>query len=469
MSKQQVMTHSDKVKDKSSRPEALMYPDRIRSEMAGKTILVIGTSDHGAGYVWDVYRNIKLKVVLVTHKALSDQESKVDTVIRYDYYNDQSDIDAHVDNIIRLLGKQVLDIDGCFTFTEEDTPITAVLCQKVGLRGVLPEAAMTVRSKQNTYDTLRSNGNKSLFDTEKYAPISYRIRNEKDITEAKKIKYPAVLKPENDAGSWGVTKVMSQDDCLLQYNKLQKRFESSYFGGNFGKSMVLMEFLEGLSYNVDVVIYDGEFLAAFIADIGLYMSNRLVDTVTCHPTNLCMDFQQQLHTAAHQSCCKVGLLHGVFNTEWKMTKSGPKLVEINGRIGGYRRSIVYKTTHGVILWEIAAAIACGIKPSFPDISIRCFAVGTHLYSHLHGKQFLKKEVNAKLKNLAESKSILLQMRHDTVDMHGDDKTFPIGFCHLVALSNTSIKHARQKLLDLYRDLGFTETGYDVEQFTSVWA
>ncbi|XP_033739332.1 carnosine synthase 1-like [Pecten maximus] len=262
---------------------------------------------------------------------------------------------------------------------------------------------------------------------------------------------------------------MSEDDCIQQYNRIQKSFGASYFGGTFGKSMVLMELLEGLSYNVDLAIYDGELMAAFITDIGLYIPNRYIDTTTCQPTNLSAELKDQLITAAHQCCCKVGLLNGVFNAELKMTESGPKIIEINGRIGCYRRCIVYKSTHGVYLWEIAAAIACGIKPSFPDGSSRCFAVGTYLFSKFHGKQFMKKEVNRKLTSLAEEKVILLEMRYETVDLQNNDKEFLDTFCHLVALSSTSIKDARQTLIHLYRDLGFTQTEYDIERFTSVWA
>ncbi|XP_069102063.1 carnosine synthase 1-like [Argopecten irradians] len=452
-----------------SEQEVSIYPDQVRERLAGKTIIVIGTGDRGASQVWGIFIKANIKVILVAHEVFSTAVSKVDSFIYYDYYIDQSDKDHHANNIIKLLGNRIPDIDGCFTFTEADIPITAIICQKLGLRGFLPEAAITVRSKHNTYMVLRTKPSHAKYHTENYSPLSYRIEHEEDIKASKEIKYPAILKPEHAVGSWGVVKVMSEEDCLQQFRKLQNDFESSYFGVMFGKCMVLMELLEGLSYDVDVVIYDGELLAAFTSDVGLYVSNIFNNTTTCHPSNLPPELQQQIQMAAHQCCCKVGLLNGVFNTEWKMTKSGPKLVEINGRIGGYRRSIVYKTTHGVILWEIAAAIACGIKPSFPDISVRSFAVGVHLFSHLHGKQFLKKEVNTKLKSLAERKSILVEMRHDTVDFHDDDREFHISFCHLVALSKISIKHARQNLIDLYRDLGFTETDYDIERFTSVWA
>ncbi|XP_069110451.1 carnosine synthase 1-like [Argopecten irradians] len=442
-----------------------VYPEQMRQALEGKTILVIGTSNSGNRLIWDIFTEVKLKVILVAHTVYSDEPNKVHSLICYDYSN-QSDIDSHANNIIQLLGDR--HIDGCFTFTEADTPITAVICQKLGVRGIHPDAAMTVRSKHNTYQILRQNTTDCLYTTEIYSPISYRIGTVRDISDAKKITYPAVLKPEFDVGSWGVVKVTSKDDCLSQINRLQRNFDTSRLGGKFGKSLVLMELLQGLSYNVDVVIYDGELMIGLITDVGLYLPNMFVDTATCQPSSLSDELQTELTTAAHQCCCKVGLVNGVFNTEWKITESGPKLVEINGRIGMYRRSIVYKTTHGVILWEIAAAIACGIKPSFPDISVRSFAVGAYLYTKFHREQFLKKEVIQTLKSLANAKAILLEM-FELKDLKQNEEEFPLSFCHLVALSNKDIKHARQALLDLYRSLGFTETEYDIEKFTSLWA
>jgi carnosine synthase len=40
-------------------------------------------------------------------------------------------------------------------------------------------------------------------------------------------------------------------------------------------------------------------------------------------------------TAAHQCCTEIGLVDGVFNVEMKMTKTGPNLIEINARMGGF--------------------------------------------------------------------------------------------------------------------------------------
>ncbi|XP_060084971.1 carnosine synthase 1-like [Ylistrum balloti] len=447
--------------------EYITYPNQVREKLHGKMILVIGSSKSGARKVWDIFTKAKLKVIMVAPKASNFGADKVDTCIYYDYYTEKSDMEKHADNIIELLGDRVRNIDGCFTFTEEDTPISATVCRKLQLRGFHPDAALTVRSKYKTYEALRSKINKTKYKTEEYSPVSYRIQSEEDIKEAKKIIYPAILKPEQDAGSWGVVKVISEEDCEQQYKRIQSIFSASSFGERFGKSMVLMELLEGPSYNVDLVIYDGELMAAFITDIGLYLPNMFNDTTTCIPSNLSAKLKDQLTTAAHHSCCKVGLLNGVFNTEFKMTQSGLKIVEINGRVGCYRRCIVYETVHGVNLWEIAATIACGIKPRFPDALPRCFAVGVYLFNKFHAKQFLKQDVHQKLRSMAEAKDILMAMRTETAEVDCE-KEFAKPFCHLVVLDSTSIQRARQALIQLYKDLGFTEKEYNLERFTSMW-
>ncbi|XP_021354857.1 carnosine synthase 1-like [Mizuhopecten yessoensis] len=454
---------------KMASQECVTYPDQVREKLAGKTILIIGSSTSGHRLVWDIFTSAKIKVIMVGHKKSNDGAGTVETFFHYDYYTDQSDIEKHASNIIQLLGDRVKDIDGCFTFTEEDTPITAVIFEKLKLKGFHPDAAITVRSKQKTYEAMKSNTSNTPFKTEKYSPVSFRIRNESDIKKAKEITFPAILKPEHDASSWGVVKVISEDDCLLQYNKIQKEFKESSFGETFGTSMILMELLDGLSYEVDVVIYEGQLMAAFVSDIGLYLPNSYACTSVCIPSNLSAERQDQLKTAAHHCCCKVGLVNGVFNSEFKMTSSGPKLVEINGRVGSFRRCIVYETIYGVNLWEIAAAIACGIKPCFQEVTPRCFAVGAYLYIRFHGEQFFKEDISLKLSSMAEANDILLLRESETIDLQCENEEFLRPFCHLVALNKTSTKHARHMLTQLFQDLGFTGTDYDIEQFTSVWA
>jgi hypothetical protein len=47
------------------------------------------------------------------------------------------------------------------------------------------------------------------------------------------------------------------------------------------------------------------------------------------------DKQMVMIAAAAQCCNCLGLKNGVFNVEFKMTGMGPKLIEINGRQGGF--------------------------------------------------------------------------------------------------------------------------------------
>ncbi|OWF43955.1 carnosine synthase 1-like [Mizuhopecten yessoensis] len=452
-----------------ARHGCVTYPDQVREKLTGKTILIIGSSKGGQRGIWSIFSDAKIKVILVGHGTSNHAAGQVHTFIQYDYFTDHSDIEKHAINIIQLLGDRVKDIDGCFTFTEEVSPITAVVCEKLRVKGFHPDAAIAAWSKQKTSEALRSKTRNSTFNAEKYSPISYRIQRGDDIKECKQIIYPAILKLEQYESSRAVVKVVSEDDCLLQYNQLQKEFRESSFGETFGTSMVLMELLDGLSYEVDVVIYDGELMTAFVTDIGLYLPNSYACTSICTPSNLSAELQDQLMTAAHHCCCKVGLLNGVFNTEFKMTRTGPKLVEINGRVGSFRRCIIYETTHGVNLWEIAAAIACGIKPCFPEVTPRCFAVGAFLFSKFHEKHFLEEGVGLKLKDMVEAKDILLVMQPKRKKLHCEAGECLMPFCHLVALNKTSIKCARQTLTQLFQDLGFNGTDYDIERFTSVWA
>jgi carnosine synthase len=59
------------------------------------------------------------------------------------------------------------------------------------------------------------------------------------------------------------------------------------------------------------------------------------------------DREGHLVTAAYQCCTEIGLVDGVFNVEMKMTKTGPKLIEINARMGGFYLRNWILTCYGI--------------------------------------------------------------------------------------------------------------------------
>lgn len=428
--------------------------------LSGKTVLVIGASHMTTDrrFIWKTFQDLNAKVILINAECDSHGYGHVEHFIQYNFIkNEIKDDERHATNIIQLLGKRVDEIDGCFTFEEYRVHLTAILSKKLRLCGITPDSALVVMSKQKTYEHLKGNRETTL-----YSPLSYLIQKEDDIPNAKEITFPAILKPENGATSSAITDVFSVEDCITKYSKLIHNPKCGDWGcSGFENTMVLMEFLPGINYTVDVVIFNGKLLKALLTDMGPKLPPIFGDTTTCFPSCLPKNLQMQLITASFQCCKAVGLQNGVFNVEMNLKNSCFKLVEINGRAGSYRRSLVFRNTDHVDVLLVQALISCGIKPVFPDFQ-HSYAVGCYLYPPIHGKTLSDPKFLSKITSLCEANEILYIKR--TPEMGKDTSKLKL-FSHLVALDKTSILSAKQKLIGIFQEFEMSTNDFDIEQLT----
>jgi carnosine synthase len=73
--------------------------------------------------------------------------------------------------------------------------------------------------------------------------------------------------------------------------------------------------------------------------------------------------QRQLISAAEYCCRELGLHTGVYNVEMMMTSRGPRLIEVNGRMGGFYLRDWIRFVFGVDLMLCALMCACNVKPT----------------------------------------------------------------------------------------------------------
>lgn len=79
--------------------------------------------------------------------------------------------------------------------------------------------------------------------------------------------------------------------------------------------------------------YRGGLLGAIVADAGPTRLPMFTKTAAALPSCLPVDKKEMLIMAAYKCCVEIGLVTGIFDVELKMTPVGPKLIEINPRVG----------------------------------------------------------------------------------------------------------------------------------------
>jgi biotin carboxylase len=184
------------------------------------------------------------------------------------------------------------------------------------------------------------------------------------LAAAGRIGYPVVLKPRAMAASLGVVRVDTPAELAERFTFAR----DTMIPGAWHYDQVLVEeFLTGPEISVDSAVHEGTVYPMCVAhkEIGYppYFEEvgHLVDAADpLLDDESLLRILQEAHTA-------LGFGTGATHTEVKLTAAGPKIIEVNGRLGGDLIAYLAQEAAGVQTAVVAAEVACGLKPSVvPD-------------------------------------------------------------------------------------------------------
>ncbi|MEF9904735.1 ATP-grasp domain-containing protein [Streptomyces sp. P9-A2] len=251
------------------------------------------------------------------------------------------------------------------------TPVAGVLCwdegrihaasyvaEALGLRNGAPDVIWRLRDKGQTREALDAAGVAQ--------PRSIPVRTlEEALAAADRIGYPAILKPRGLGASLGVVRV---DDAV----QLAEKF--AFTAGAQGpdpdplpfstdQPVLVEELVTGEEISVDAVVRDGVVTPLFVGrkvvgyppyaeETGHFVDGD--DPLLTDPRLL--DALQDTHTA-------LGFRDGWTHSEFMLTTDGPRLIEVNGRLGGDMIPYLGVLATGIDPGLAAARAACGIAPA----------------------------------------------------------------------------------------------------------
>ncbi|KAL0974050.1 hypothetical protein UPYG_G00214750 [Umbra pygmaea] len=286
------------------------------------------------------------------------------------------------------------------------------------------------------------------------------------------VRFPAIMKLEYGAGAVGVRKVRSLEESLAHFERIggDLREETDYPGIGLGWSnaMTLMEYVGGTEHDVDLVLFEGRLEAAFVSDNGPTRAPAFTETAAQMPSGLARDKRVQLIQAAHHACLGCGLRDGVFNVELKMTEVGPRLIEINARMGGfYLRDWIHQL-YGVDMLMSAFMVSCGIRPCLPSataLPARGHFAGVMVVVSQHLQALRDTASPDRLRKLHEDGALRLNQLADEDELISGEYEEP--FCNIGVRDAHNAANARQRLLALCQGLGLhCPPRYDLGYFMS---
>uniref|UniRef100_A0A2K5CLZ3 Carnosine synthase 1 n=1 Tax=Aotus nancymaae TaxID=37293 RepID=A0A2K5CLZ3_AOTNA len=390
----------------------------------------------------------------------------VQTFIHFDVTEHQRD-EENARLLAELVRARGLKLDGCFSYWDDCLVLTALLCQELGLPCCPPAAMRLAKHKSRTQLHLLCHHGPPWPAPSLHAVPCCPLESEADVERAvHQVPLPGVMKLEFGAGAVGTRLVKDAPQCHEHFSRitrdLQGEADHPGIGLGWGNAMLLMEFVDGTEHDVDLVLFGGRLLAAFVSDNGPTKLPGFTETAACMPTGLAPEQEAQMVQAAFRCCLGCGLLDGVFNVELKLTGAGPRLIEINPRMGGFYLRDWILELYGVDLLLAAAMVACGLCPALP----------THprARGHLVGVMCLVSQHLQALSSTASRET--LQALHDRglLRLNLLEEALVPGeyeepYCS-VACAGSSPIEARLRLLGLCQGLGIDGPNYPVAHFLS---
>jgi biotin carboxylase len=121
--------------------------------------------------------------------------------------------------------------------------------------------------------------------------------------------------------------------------------------------LTLESFIEGRKYDVDLLLDSGRVLYAHATDdlqlFGLRDVRRLA------PSGLSASQEAELIDHAASCVRAIGFRRGAFNVEVKRSAKGPRMIEVNGRLGGYSTTDIHREVWGIDLVEAWLRLSLG--------------------------------------------------------------------------------------------------------------
>ncbi|MFC4907227.1 ATP-grasp domain-containing protein [Actinomadura gamaensis] len=254
-------------------------------------------------------------------------------------------------------------VEGVLCWDEGRILAASHVAAALGLRNGDPAVVWRLRDKAQTRAALDAAG----VPQPRSVPVSTL---DEAVAAAGKTGYPAILKPRGLGASLGVLRV--EDEAELRagfaFTRDTKAPDPVLYAGE--EPVLVEECVTGEEISVDSVVRNGVVAPLFVArkvvgyppyaeEVGHYVD--AADPLLEDPELLRV--MRDTHAA-------LGFEDGWTHAEYMLTADGPKVIEVNGRLGGDMIPFLGLLATGVDPGLAAAAVACGRAPDLEPARAR---------------------------------------------------------------------------------------------------
>lgn len=256
------------------------------------------------------------------------------------------------------VGMRNEDVQGAVTMCDYFVPQVATAAEALGLPGLSPTAARTLRDKARVRDLCAAAGVASA--------AYWAIADTKDLSKAvAHVGLPCVVKPVDESASYGVTLCTNEDDVRTTAELILGR-ETNARGQSTPRVALLEEYLVGPEVSVEVMVRSADAISIVgVTSKRVGPPPSFVEFAHVFPSTLPVEKTHECERVAVDAIKASKLDFGAAHIEIKVTAEGPRLIEINPRLAGDWIPTLVEVATGYPLLESVLFMHLGRAPSAP--------------------------------------------------------------------------------------------------------
>jgi carnosine synthase len=282
--------------------------------------------------------------------------------------------------VLDALAAASVQPDAVLTFWENSIDVCARVAESLGLPGNPVAAVDAARSKVRTRELSAELGLPS--------PRAQRVRSLDELfAAAPYVGFPAVVKPEFGASAMGCVRVDTFEELPSIYSLVRSVVTPEHDGiFRTGNDLLVEEYLDGVEFDVDLVMHRGECVFSSVSQNWPTAEPSFQETGLHCPPDHDRKSVARVVDLAVRTAQAFGLHRGVLHIEAKATSRGPRIVEVNARMGGGRVHQYVKQVWGVDLIEAHLRAALDLEPALdPSRKPRCTVLNRLVYAPASGR------------------------------------------------------------------------------------
>lgn len=325
-----------------------------------KKILILEPSAAGGRMMVETARELGYLVFGVTQKNVFEKIYEAEFTVKFAdiLFTNFSNEEKSINNICEYAVRH--HIDGIVAGFEFMSSLTVKVANRLQLPTHDYNKANALRNKALMHDCFVK-GNVPTAKTIIIDSLE-QLKNSKE-----KVSFPVIIKPADNAGSCGVFKANNFEELMKYHYLIMENTIEFPHGFSLSRQVLLQEVLGGKEFSVEVAIIGGQPKVLCITDKmtteGTYFAEMGHTLPSTEPKNS----KDLINELACKSIKALGLKNGVAHVELKITKTGPKVIEVGARLpGDYIPDLIQKAL-GINEAEVYLKIALGepvdLKPS----------------------------------------------------------------------------------------------------------